>query len=290
MAINTGREFLVGPADVRRVDAGREAIIDPAMALGTGGGDVGPVHGGAGVPPGQFAVGGVAIDAIRGNGEAGFQQSFAVDAFGVVLQNVGLGAVIANGSLLAGTVTLRAEARNVAGVAGRVGLCLAQDAVGPVAIAADRSVGATLAGQLTVRALLVLGDYLGVADGAIDLLDDSGTGTLAGRRHARVALDTGDPCVAGGSEFWRLDEKGDGAAAAFDLQVGIAVAALAITIRHALRIEDSADFMGLVAIDAGGDDVGLFLPEFAADHLLVDSLDLGMAFGTGLCNVLLGDG
>lgn len=64
------------------------------------------------------------------------------------------------------------------------------------------------------------------------------------------------------------------------------MAALAIAVRHALCIKDTADLVRFVAIDAGGYDVWLLFPEFAANHLLVDGLDLGVALRTCLGDVL----
>ena len=44
-----------------------------------------------------------------------------------------------------------------------------------------------------------------------------------------------------------------------------------------------------MAIDAGRDHVRLLLPQFAADHLAVHGLDLRVALGAGLGNILFGD-
>ncbi len=71
------------------------------------------------------------------------------------------------------------------------------------------------------------------------------------------------------------------AAAIVGLQVCIGVAAHAIGVGHALGVENVADFVGLVAVEAGGQYICLFLPEFAPDRLAVHHFDFGMAFGAG---------
>ena len=76
----------------------------------------------------------MAIGAIGGDGEAGLQQSLAMDALPVMLKDLRLAAVIADGCLLPRSMALRAEGRDVAGVGGRVGLILAQSPVRAVAV------------------------------------------------------------------------------------------------------------------------------------------------------------
>ena len=70
----------------------------------------------------------------------------------------------------------------------------------------------------------------------------------------------------------------------------IGVAAHAIGIGHALRVENVADFVGLVTVDAGGENIGLLLPEFATNRFAVNLLDLRMALRAGGGNVTAIDG
>ncbi len=67
------------------------------------------------------------------------------------------------------------------------------------------------------------------------------------------------------------------------------MAALTVPVRHALRVEHPPHLVRLVAIDAGRDKVGLLLPQLAANYLLVDFLDAGVAARAGAGDVLLGD-
>ena len=68
------------------------------------------------------------------------------------------------------------------------------------------------------------------------------------------------------------------------------MAAQAIGVRHALRIEHSADLMGRVTIYAGRQHVGLLLPQLAANGLAVHGLYLRMALGARGGNILARDG
>jgi hypothetical protein len=67
------------------------------------------------------------------------------------------------------------------------------------------------------------------------------------------------------------------------------MAALAVLIRHPLRIEDTPDLVGLVAIHASWDEARVFLPQLAANDLAVHGLNQRMALRAGMGDVLLGD-
>ena len=67
------------------------------------------------------------------------------------------------------------------------------------------------------------------------------------------------------------------------------MAAQAIAVGHSLAVENLADLVRLMAIDARRDHVRLFLPQLAADHLAVYGLDLRVALGAGFGDILLGD-
>lgn len=64
----------------------------------------------------------------------------------------------------------------------------------------------------------------------------------------------------------------------------------AIGVRHTLRVENLANLVGLMAIDASRKDVCFLFPKLAANGLAVNLLDLRMAFGAGGSDVAAGDG
>ena len=260
MAVGAHREFLVSVGDFGGVDAGGKQLVDAAVALRAGAGDVGAVDAGARVGGGQFVVRGMAVGAIRRHGQPAFHQPLSMNALQVIFDHVVLRSGVAQGGLLAGAVTLAAERRHVARKGGRDGVFLAQHAMRAVAILAAGRIGAPLRGQFAVRAFAVLGHYFRVADGAVHLVRDGPAGAQVRRRPAGVALDAGGACVARVLQFGLVHEQRDGPAAAGDLQVAVAVAALAILVRHALRIEHRADLMRLVAVHAGGNQVRLLFP------------------------------
>ena len=61
----------------------------------------------------------------------------------------------------------------------------------------------------------------------------------------------------------------------------IAVAAHAIRVRHTLGVENVADFVRLVTVHAGGQDVRLFLPKLTSDRLAMHLFHLRVALGAG---------
>jgi hypothetical protein len=65
------------------------------------------------------------------------------------------------------------------------------------------------------------------------------------------------------------------------------VATQAIAVGHAFRVEDLANLVQFVAVDAGRDQVRLLFPKLAADHLAVHAFDLCMTARAGLGNILL---
>ena len=68
------------------------------------------------------------------------------------------------------------------------------------------------------------------------------------------------------------------------------MAAQAVGVGHALVVEDPPHLVGLVAVDAGRQHVGLLLPQLALDDLAVHDLDLGVALGAGGRDVAPRDG
>ena len=67
------------------------------------------------------------------------------------------------------------------------------------------------------------------------------------------------------------------------------VTALAIPVRHTLRIEHAPDLVRLVAVHAGGNHVRFLFPQLATDDFAVHRLDAGVALAAGLGDVLLGN-
>ena len=67
------------------------------------------------------------------------------------------------------------------------------------------------------------------------------------------------------------------------------MAALAVAVRHPLRIKDPADLVRLVAVHTGRNHVRALLPQLAADDLAVHGFDLRMALRTGPGDVLFGN-
>ena len=290
MAVVADRERLGRAGDLGAVDARGEQFVNAAMAFGAGLGDVGAIDAGARVASRQFVMRRVAIGAVGGDGEAGLEKSFAVDALAVAFDDEVLLAGVAKGGLLSGLVALGAQGRDVAREGRRGGIEFAACSVRAVAILAERRVGTALRGQRAVRALAVLGHHLFVTDGAIHLALDGDAGPDVGRSPAGVALHAGDAGVARAGEFIGAHVQRPGLSVAGALQGGIGVAAQAIAVGHPLAVVDLADLVRLVAIHAGRNQVRLLLPQLAANHLAVHGFDFRVAPGAGFGDVLFGDG
>ena len=129
-----------------------------------------------------------------------------------------------------------------------------------VAILAAGRIGAPLRGQFAVGAFAVLGHYFRVARGAVDLVGDGPAGAQVRGRPAGMALDAGRAHVARVLQFGLVHEQRNGPAAPGDLQAAVAVAALAIPVRHPLRIEHLTHLVRLVAVHASGNQVRLLFP------------------------------
>ena len=123
---------------------------------------------------------------------------------------------------------------------------------------------------------------------AIDWLRDGLAGTHARDIDLGVALAASDSF--GLARAGNLGGTHQHGAAIVGLQILVGVAAHAIGVGHALRVKNVADLVGLVAIQAGREDVGLFLPEFAADGLAVHHFDFSVALGAGGGDVAPVDG
>lgn len=121
-------------------------------------------------------------------------------------------------------------------------------------------------------ALKLLPDLL-VATAAINRVGDGFAGTQARGIHLGVALAAGYFGMPRASD---LDHSHEHIAAVRGSEMLIGVAAHAIGIGHALGIENVAHFMGLMAVDAGRQDVRFLFPKFSSDGLAMHLFDLGV--------------
>src|ERR1035438_9577399 len=138
-------------------------------------------------------------------------------------------------------------------------------------------------------ALAVLAHHLFVADGAIHLTRDGAARSHVGRGTAGMALSSGDARPARAGPSRPVDVQRPGFSGGRPREGGIGVAAQAIAVGHPLRVVNLADFVRLMAVDAGRNQVRLLLPQLAANHLAMDGLDLRVALGAGLGNILFGN-
>ena len=169
-------------------------------------------------------------------------------------------------------------------------IVLAQRPMRAVTIVAFRGIRTPLGGELSVGAFAILIHDLGMTDGAIDLFGDGAARPCIRWRAAGMALHARFLGVPRVPEFVLVDEQGNRLAGADHLEFRLGVATHAVAVRHALWVEHLPDLMGRVAIHAGRNHVLLFFPEFATDHLAMHRLNLGVALGASLGDVLLGDG
>ena len=150
--------------------------------------DVVPVDRRTGIGGRQLVVGRVAVRAVGGDSQSAFEQTLGVDAVQVAFHDALRLRRSADCGLLPRAMAIGAQSGDVPGKRGGLRLIPAEDLVRAVAVSAFRCVGTAFSEQHTVRALVVLGDRLGVADGTIHLLDDRFTRTVMTGRGARVAL------------------------------------------------------------------------------------------------------
>lgn len=130
--------------------------------------------------------------------------------------------------------------------------------------------------QLSVLAALILLSHFFMAAAAVHWTRDCFAWPHPRSVDFRMTLAAGDFCVSRTCNFLNLYEQ---IPAIRRFQVLIAVAAHAIGVRHALRVEHVADLVRLVAIDARRKYMRFLLPQLAADCLAVDFFDLGVALG-----------
>ena len=210
-----------------------------------------------------------------------------MDALGVVLGDLVLAPRVAEGRFLPLAVTTSAQGRHVGGEGPRCRILPAENRVPAVALLAGGRIGIVGGQELPMLAALKLLGDLGVAGAAIDFFGDGLAGTHARRIHFGVALAARHLGVPRTCQLLGMDRE---RASIGCLQVRPGMAALAVGVSHALGVEDIADLVRLVAIDARRQHIRFFFPKFAADGLAVHLLDQSVALGAGGGDVLAGDG
>ncbi len=129
-----------------------------------------------------------------------------------------------------------------------------------------------------------------MADGAVHLLGHGVAGAHVRRCATCVALGAGLLGVPRPLQIGLIHEEGNGLSGARDLQVGVAMAALAVAVRHSFCVGELPYFVRLVAVHAGRNQVRLLFPEFAPDDFTVHGLDLPVTLPAGGGDVGFGDG
>ena len=229
----------------------------------------------------------VAVRAHCGHRETAFHQPLPVNALGIMLKDLVLLPDVSHRRLLARAVAPAAQRWHVGRENRGLRVQLSERAVGPVALLAGRGVVVVFRHKHPVQAFLVQLAYFRMARRAVDLTRDRLAGPSVRDIHLRVTLAAADAVVARSHEHGAIDRERAAVARRPDLWV--LMTAEAVRIRHALIVEHLPDFVRLVAIDAGGQRVGFFLPELAFDDFPVDKLDLCVAFGAGGGDLFPGD-
>ena len=233
---------------------------------------------------------GMATGARRGHGEPALQQSPAVNAFAVVLNNIVLPSRIAQRRFMSFAVATTAEFRNIGWEGTRLRIMLAQNPVRAMALLATWSIGVLLTLQLPVRAgRIYLSDFV-MTGSAIHRFGDGLARPYVGSVDLRMALaarDFGVPVINGVDGMPNLidiHKKRLSVAGALDLRVRVAMHA--IRVGHAFGVEDVAKLVRLVAVHARGQNVGFLFLKRSIDDLPVHAFNLGVAFGAGRSNIL----
>ena len=95
--------------------------------------------------------------------------------------------------------------------------------------------------------------------------------------------------MRGMQEIVRFDFHGNAFVVSNDKKIIAIVADQAVGVAHALFVEDFADSMRLMAINANGDEMRRFFPQLAFDDLGMHLFDLAVALHAGLGEVLGAD-
>src|SRR5208337_3734401 len=131
-----------------------------------------------GVGVGQNEVRSMATGANRRDDQATAEQALAMDAFGVVLQDLVLRDVVSKLDGSAFVVTAAAQEGDLGDRGGRTGIGRPQDVVSSVTIRATRGQRVTASRRLPVQAFRKLLCFIGVARAAVNRLELFGMGKL----------------------------------------------------------------------------------------------------------------
>src|SRR5208337_5682705 len=131
-----------------------------------------------GVGVGQNEVRSMATGANRRDDQATAEQALAVDAFGVVFQDLVLRYVVSKLDGSAFVMAAATQKGDLGGRGGRTGIGRAQDVVSSVTIRAARGQRVTAPGCPAVQAFRILLCFIGVARAAVNRLELFGMGKL----------------------------------------------------------------------------------------------------------------
>jgi hypothetical protein len=195
MTAAANRERLLGLPHHCCVNASNEFVLDSVVAFAARCGDVPWVHRRCGVTAREDAVRRVAIGAHCRHREPALHEPFAVNAFGVPLDDLVLSSRIANGRFLTFAMTPCAQIRNIGGKGWRLRIALSQNTVRPVTLFARRSVRIFLRNEPAVNTLLILKTDFGMTRRAIYLFLDGLARPDPGGINVRMTLTTRDLAV-----------------------------------------------------------------------------------------------
>ncbi len=221
----------------------------------------------------------VAARAGGGDDEPALDEPLAVDALGVVLDDLRLGAGVraARPSARCGGIARTAWGRASGTTADR-GLVLPSTPCVPWHCLQVGALGSFFASSCPCVLAWYCAPISAWHAAQFDLLRERLARAQARRRDPGVALAAGLLRVHRAGERRAVDVERPPVLRGLD--VGPLVAAQAVAIGHALVVEDLADLVRLVAVDAGGEDVGLLFPQLALDDLAVHRLDLRVALAS----------
>ena len=288
VAIVAYRQWLVRFSDEHGVDAPFELLLNSMMAASARLRNILRVHARQCVGLRQHAVRSMAACAGGGDRETALHQTSAMDALRIVLNDFVLRAGITRCRLLPFTMALCTQSRNICRKRWRVRAQLSKNAVRAVTLLAGRAVRIVLADEFSVYAHLILLCNLRMAGGTFHFLCDRLTGSEVRYADFGMALTARNLLVSRVSQFLVLHCQRTAILRRF--QVRPFVTAETISVRHALRIENLANLVRLVTINAGRQHVCFLLPEFSTYDFPMHNLDLGVTLRARGSDVSARDG
>lgn len=141
MAVDAGRQFLLGLGDLAAVNRLLEFLGNTEMAFGAGCDDIGTVDTGPGVLGRQHTVGGMAVGAGCRHHKAGLGQAATVNTHLIVLDDLVLTAGIPERRFFSLAMAAGTEVRDIAGENRRLGVISGEDVVGTMTFGAGRRIG-----------------------------------------------------------------------------------------------------------------------------------------------------